>query len=164
VKSGKSTRSRIKILVLHGPNLKLLGRREPDIYGTTTLNQINTSLKSLAKELDVSLSIDALNGEGEIVTAIGNAIGRFNGILINPAAYTHTSVAVRDAIAATELPTVEVHLSNIACRESFRQQSLIAGVAIGQISGFGPSSYLLGIRALVNHLNTVGNQSSIKRQ
>jgi len=152
MKGRRSTRKRLKILVLHGPNLSLLGRREPEIYGKTTLAEINRSLRALAKELGASVEIRSLDGEGEMVKAIGGAMDRCDGLLINPAAYTHTSVALRDAIAATGLPSVEVHLSNVAARESFRHQSLVAGVAVGQISGFGPASYLLGLRALVEHL------------
>jgi len=144
--------SRLRILVIHGPNLQLLGVREPQIYGTTTLEKINSSLHRLAGDLGVDVDILALNGEGEIVTEIGAAAERFDGLLINPAAYTHTSVAIRDAIAATGIPTVEVHLSNIAARESFRHESFIAPVAVGQLCGFGANSYLLGLRALVEHL------------
>lgn len=140
--------------MLHGPNLRLLGHREPEIYGKTTLEEINRALRALAKELGVGLEIRALEGEGEMVKAIGQAMKRCDGLLINPAAYTHTSIAIRDAIAATGLAAVEVHLSNIAARESFRQTSLVAGVALGQISGFGASSYLLGLRALVEHLES----------
>lgn len=154
MKKKDSPRERLKILVVHGPNLGLLGRREPEIYGKTTLEGINQALGALAGELGVDLETSALNGEGEIVTLIGQAAGRFDGLLINPAAYTHTSVAIRDAIAATGLPAVEVHLSNIAAREAFRHNSLVAGVALGQISGFGADSYLLGLRALVARLRS----------
>ena len=154
MKQKDSPGDRLRILVLHGPNLGLLGRREPEIYGTTTLEDINQALGVLAGELGVDLEAGAFDGEGEIVTAIGQAVGRFDGLLINPAAYTHTSVAIRDAIAATGLPAVEVHLSNIAARESFRHNSLVAGVALGQISGFGAASYLLGLRALVGCLQS----------
>ncbi|HOE12144.1 MAG TPA: type II 3-dehydroquinate dehydratase [bacterium] len=139
-----------RILVVHGPNLDLLGRREPETYGTTTLAEINRSLETLATELDVELDIVQHASEGAIVRTIGEALDRFDGILINPAAYTHTSVAIRDAIAAVGIPTVEVHLSNIHRREEFRHHSFIAGVAAGQISGFGIQSYLLGLRALVS--------------
>ncbi len=140
----------IRILVVHGPNLDLLGRREPETYGTTTLEEINRSLETLATELDVELEIAQHASEGAIVRTIGEALDRFDGILINPAAYTHTSVAIRDAVAAVGIPTVEVHLSNIHRREEFRHHSFIAGVAAGQISGFGVQSYLLGLRALVS--------------
>lgn len=141
-----------KILVLHGPNLNLLGTREPGIYGTTTLPGIDERLSELAGELSVELETLQSNSEGALVDAIQGAIGDCDGILINPAAYTHTSVAIRDAIAATGLPAVEVHLSNIHSREPFRAHSYIAPVAVGQISGFGAESYLLGLRALVGRL------------
>jgi 3-dehydroquinate dehydratase-2 len=140
----------MKILVIHGPNLNLLGTREPDVYGTFTLDNITASLTQLATELECDISVVQSNSEGTLVDSIQAAIGKFHGILINPAAYTHTSVAIRDALSAVALPTVEVHLSNIHKREEFRQHSFVAPVAVGQISGFGPDSYLLGLRALVN--------------
>lgn len=136
-----------KILVIHGPNLDRLGTREPEIYGHLTLGEINRRLQDLARELGVELQIEQRNGEGDIVTLIGEAAAGADALLINPAAYTHTSVAIRDAIAACGLPTVEVHLSNVYKREKFRHHSYIAGVAVGQISGFGVNSYLLGLRA-----------------
>ncbi len=136
-----------KILIIHGPNLDLLGRRQPQIYGKATLNQINSSLKKKAKDLDIAIEITQSNHEGEIVELIGKSKGTFNAIVINPAAYTHTSVAIRDAIQAIGLPTVEVHLSNIYAREEFRRTSLIAPVATGQVTGFGINSYLLGLEA-----------------
>jgi len=139
-----------KILVIHGPNLNLLGQREPDIYGRTTLAEINRQLKKLARKLNAILTIIQSNYEGKIVDLIATAKGKFHGILINPAAYTHTSVAIRDAILACGIPTVEVHLSNIYCREEFRRHSLISSVAKGTIMGFGPRSYLLGLEALFN--------------
>ena len=139
-----------KILVIHGPNLNLLGKREPGIYGTTTLKQINAGLLKLAKKNKVSLKIIQSNVEGEIVNAIGKNKTRFDGILINPAAYTHTSVAIRDAILACAIPTVEVHLSNIHTREEFRHKSLITPVAKGTIMGFGAKSYSLGLLALID--------------
>lgn len=142
----------MNILVLHGPNLNLLGVREPGIYGSDTLECINRSLHDLARELGCSLTVLQSNHEGALVDAIQGARGTADGILINPAAYTHTSVAIRDALAATGLPAVEVHLSNIHRREEFRKHSYIAPVASGQISGFGPDSYLLGLRALVTLL------------
>lgn len=142
----------MKILVLHGPNLNLLGTREPEVYGTFTLDDITAALTQLAAELGCEISVLQSNCEGTLVDSIQAAKGVFNGILINPAAYTHTSVAIRDAFTAIALPTVEVHLSNIHRREKFRRHSFIAPVAVGQISGFGPDSYLLGLRALVNHL------------
>ena len=137
-----------KILVVHGPNLGLLGKREPQVYGTVTLKQINQSLEKLAKIKRVKLTIKQSNHEGEIVDLIGKGKAKFEGLLINPAAYTHTSIAIRDAVAAVAIPTVEVHLSNIHSREEFRHKSLIAPVAKGQISGFGPNSYVLGLEAL----------------
>ncbi|RQW88622.1 MAG: type II 3-dehydroquinate dehydratase [Geobacter sp.] len=140
----------MKILVIHGPNLNLLGTREPDVYGTFTLDDITASLSQLAVELGCDLSMVQSNSEGTLVDSIQAAKGVFHGILINPAAYTHTSVAIRDALSAVALPTVEVHLSNIHKREEFRHHSFVAPVAVGQISGFGPDSYLLGLRALVN--------------
>jgi len=138
-----------KILVIHGPNLDLLGKREPRVYGKVSLKQINAALEKLAKEKKVSLKIVQSNHEGEIIDLIGKSKDKFDSLLINPAAYTHTSVAIRDAIAASGLPTVEVHLSNIYSREDFRRISLIAAVAKGQISGFGIQSYLLGLEAAI---------------
>lgn len=142
----------IAILVLHGPNLNLLGKRERDIYGTITLDKINRRLMVLAKSLKVTLKNHQSNSEGDLVSTIQQAAEKYQGLLMNPAAYTHTSIALRDAIAGTSLPTVEVHLSNIYSRESFRHHSYIAPVAIGQISGFGMNSYLLGLEALVSHI------------
>ena len=136
-----------KILVIHGPNLNMLGVREPEHYGTLTLDEINKQLSALAKELGVEVEIHQSNVEGEIVTLIQQAFGKFKAIVINPGAYTHTSVAIRDAVAAVGVPTVEVHLSNIYKREEFRHHSFIAPVASGQVSGFGVNSYLLGLRA-----------------
>lgn len=138
----------MKILVLHGPNLNLLGTREPGVYGSVTLEEINRMLGSLASELGCELEIFQSNSEGSLVDRIQTAAGAVAGILINPAAYTHTSVAIRDALAAVGVPTVEVHLSNIHSREEFRSHSYIAPIAKGQICGFGPDSYLLGLRAL----------------
>ena len=138
-----------KILVIHGPNLQLLGSREPQIYGKSSLKDINSQLKALAVKNKVSLTIVQSNHEGEICDAIGKAKTKFSGILINPAAYTHTSVAVRDAIAGCGLPCVEVHLSNIYSREEFRHKSLISPVVKGTILGFGPKSYYLGLEALL---------------
>ena len=139
-----------KILVIHGPNLSLLGTREKDIYGKVTIEQINKSLKNLAKENKVEIEIVQSNHEGEIVELIGKSKDKVDAILINPAAYTHTSVAIRDAISATQIPTVEIHLSNIYAREEFRHTSLIAPVAQGQVTGFGLESYLLGLRAAIS--------------
>jgi 3-dehydroquinate dehydratase-2 len=142
----------LNILVLHGPNLNLLGQREPGIYGSATLNDINQLLEAEARALQVKISIQQSNHEGVLVDAIHSMLGQNQGLLINAGAYTHTSVAIRDAIAAVNLPVVEVHLSNIYRRESFRHHSFIAPVAIGQISGFGLESYRLGLQALVHHL------------
>ena len=140
-----------KILVIHGPNLNLLGTREPGIYGRLTLAQINQMLKVEAKKNKVNLLIKQSNHEGQFVDLIGRAKkNKFLGILINPAAYTHTSVAVRDAIAACGLSVVEVHLSNIYSREEFRHKSLISPVASGTILGFGAKSYTLGLAALLD--------------
>lgn len=136
-----------KILVIHGPNLNLLGEREVNIYGKVSLDDINKKLQNVAERLKVKLEFVQSNHEGEIVDLIGKAKKEFAAILINPAAYTHTSVAIRDAIAACGLPTVEVHLSNIYAREDFRQTSLTAPVCAGQVSGFGINSYLLGLEA-----------------
>lgn len=139
----------MKILIINGPNLNLLGTRESDVYGTKTLDDINESLKNLASELGVEIDIRQSNHEGEIVDFIQKAKG-YAALVINPAAYTHTSIAIRDAIAAVEVPAVEIHISNIYKREEFRHKSLISQVAYGQISGFGPESYLLGLRAAVS--------------
>ncbi|MBI5144040.1 MAG: type II 3-dehydroquinate dehydratase [Candidatus Omnitrophica bacterium] len=138
-----------RILVIHGPNLNLLGKREVDIYGKVTIDEINRDLKKMAKAKRATLTIIQSDHEGEIVGAIGKAKGRYDAILINPAAYTHTSVAIRDAISAAGIPVVEVHLSNIYAREDFRRTSLIAPVAKGQVSGFGKASYLLGLEAAI---------------
>lgn len=139
----------LKILVIHGPNLNLLGKREVDIYGKVSIDEINSDLRKLAKSKKVSLKIVQSNHEGEIVELIGKAKSRYDAILINPAAYTHTSVAIRDAISAVDIPTVEVHLSNIYAREEFRHTSLIAPVAKGEICGFGKASYILGLEAAI---------------
>ncbi len=143
-----------KFLVIHGPNLALLGEREVSVYGSFTLDEINAKLLELAKAEGVELEIVQLDGEGEIVEKIGKARKQFQAIIINPGAYTHYSVAIRDAVAAVAVPTVEVHLSNIYAREDFRHKSLIAPVAVGQISGFGLNSYLLGLKAAVDFLKT----------
>ncbi len=142
----------ISVLVLHGPNLNLLGQREPGIYGSLTLAEIDRLLEEEGKKLQAKVICLQSNHEGALVDAIHEALRQHQGILINAGAYTHTSVALRDAIAAVNLPTVEVHLSNIYRREDFRHHSYIAPVAIGQISGFGVQSYLLGLQALVHHI------------
>ena len=147
------------ILILHGPNLNLLGTREKSMYGSMSLKEINATIEELAREEGVRVDIRQSNVEGELVTWIQDAKSRFDAIIINPAGYTHTSVAIRDAIVAVEIPTVEVHLTNIYKREPFRHRSYIAGVAVGQISGFGPTGYLLGIRAALSHLKSVRSQS-----
>ena len=139
----------MRLLVIHGPNLQLLGSRQPSVYGKTDLATINQDLKRLAAMRGVIVTIVQSNHEGEIVELIGKTKGRYDALLINPAAYTHTSIAIRDAIEAAGLLTVEVHLSNIYAREPFRQHSLIAPVCQGQISGFGPQSYRWGFEALV---------------
>ena len=142
----------MKLSILHGPNLNLLGKREPAIYGSQTLEHINTSLLELAAALGCELTIFQSNSEGELIDVIQDSAPECQGILINPAAYTHTSIAIRDALSAVGLPVVEVHLSNIHRRETFRHTSMVAPVAIGQISGFGRDSYLLGLRALFNYV------------
>jgi 3-dehydroquinate dehydratase II len=141
-----------RILVLNGPNLNLLGKRQPEIYGRLTLDQINRKIQILAKELGVEVEVRQSNNEGELVGWIQEAPKKFGAIVINPAAYTHSSVAIRDAISATGVPTVEIHISNIYRREEFRKHSYIAGAAVGQITGFGVTSYLLGLRAAVEQL------------
>lgn len=144
----------LSLLVLHGPNLNLLGKREPGVYGLTSLDDINKLLEAEAQRLQVKVFPLQSNHEGVLVDAIHAAEGQHQGILINPGAYTHTSVAIRDAIAGVAIPTVEVHLSNVYRREEFRHHSYIAPVAIGQISGFGPESYRLGLLALVHYLRS----------
>lgn len=147
-----SNPARKPLLVVHGPNLNMLGTREPEVYGTTTLADIDASLVELGRELGWEVESFQSNGEGDLVTRIQQAGTRNAGILINPGAYTHTSVAIRDAIASVSVPTVECHLSNIHKREEFRHRSLVAGVAVGQVMGFGAESYRLGLRALASVL------------
>src|SRR3989338_6204635 len=144
-----------RVLVLHGPNLNLLGKRQPDIYGRLTLEQINRKIRSLANELRVEVDIRQSNSEGELVSWIQEAPRQFGALVINAAAYTHSSVALRDALTAVGIPAVEVHISNIHRREEFRKRSLIAEAVVGQIAGFGVNSYLLGLRAAVEYLDTV---------
>ena len=148
----------MNVLIIHGPNLNLLGKREPDIYGTVTLEEINSHLATLARELGTDITFYQSNHEGELVQKVQEAMGRFQAIVINPGAYTHTSVALRDAVASTGILTVEVHLSNIYRREEFRRHSYISGVALGQITGFGPESYLLGLRAAVQAVKNAAKQ------
>lgn len=143
----------MKILVIHGPNLNLLGEREPEIYGTSTLKDIDGELREIAASLGVSVETRQSNDEAKIIDWVQKAASTFQAIVINPAAFTHTSVAIADAISASGIPVVEVHLSNIHARESFRRESFIAPVARGQISGFGAASYLLGLRAAVSILS-----------
>lgn len=144
----------LNVLVLHGPNLNLLGTREPDIYGTETLADIDSLLTTLAKELKIMVRIKQSNSEEMLIEALHSAREWANGVLFNPGAFTHTSVALRDAISAINIPVVEVHLSNIHARESFRRESLLAPVCIGSISGFGSQSYLLGLHALTTNIQS----------
>lgn len=142
----------MRILVIHGPNLNLLGLREPGIYGSDTLETLNASLRALAGDLGLTLEIFQSNHEGAILDAIHQARASADGILINPGALTHTSVALRDAVAGVGLPAVEVHLSNVQAREPFRHHSFTAPVCVGTVAGFGGRSYLLGLRGLAEHL------------
>ncbi len=142
-----------RVLVIHGPNLNLLGKREPETYGNLTLQQIDERIMKVAQEEGVSVETFQSNSEGELISRIQEAMGRFDAIVINPGGYTHTSVAIRDAIIAVSIPTVEVHLSNIYKREEFRKKSMLADVAVGQIAGFGVDSYLLGLRAAIGILD-----------
>ena len=148
----------LRIRILHGPNLNLLGSREQSVYGTLSLDAINLAIAKLAKELAVKVDIRQSNHEGELVAWIQESRTGYDGIIINPAAYTHTSIAIRDAIAAVSLPTMEVHLSNIHQREEFRHHSYIAGVALGQITGLGATGYLLALRGLHDHLTASKRQ------
>ena len=137
----------MKILVIHGPNLNILGKREKDIYGNISLDSINKKLKAMARKEGAEVETLQSNYEGKLVETIQKAAGKYNALIINPAAFTHTSVAIRDAVIATGIPTIEVHLSNIYRREEFRHKSFLAPVAVGQISGFGENSYYLAMRA-----------------
>jgi 3-dehydroquinate dehydratase-2 len=139
----------MNVLFLNGPNLNLLGQREPHLYGATTLREIEDRVRQRAQQIGAEIEFRQTNHEGDLVTWVQEARGKFDAIVLNAGAYTHTSVALRDAIAGSGVPTVEVHLSNIHAREEFRQRSLIAPVCAGQISGFGPASYLLGLEAAV---------------
>ena len=140
------------IFVVHGPNLNMLGKREPEHYGGQTLDEINESLRAKAIELGLQVSTFQSNHEGKIVEAIQEAVGRIRGLIINPAAYTHTSVAIRDAVLLLDVPTIEVHLSNIHKREPFRHRSYIADIATAQISGLGASGYLFALEALAQRI------------
>ena len=142
----------LNLLVLHGPNLNLLGTREPDVYGTDTLADIDFQLTALAEEQKIAIRIKQSNSEEALIESLHSSREWANGVLFNPGAFTHTSVALRDAIAAIDVPVVEVHLSNIHARESFRRDSLLAPVCIGSISGFGTNSYMLGLQALKTHI------------
>ena len=144
----------MKILLLNGPNLNLLGTREPEIYGKVTLDDIVLRVKKRAKELGVKIDAIQSNDEGALVSRIGESTGKYAGIIMNPAAYTHTSVALRDALQACMLPCVEVHLSNIYAREDFRRTNMTAAACLGQISGFGATSYILALEALVEYVHT----------
>ena len=148
----------MKILFLNGPNLNLLGQREPEVYGHATLADIEAAVRVRAKQLKAEIEFRQSNVEGELVDWIQQAKGKFQVIVINAAAYTHTSIALRDAISAVGIPTIEIHLSNIQAREKFRQKSLIAPVCWGQIAGFGPKSYVLAVEASV-HVNENKNTS-----
>jgi 3-dehydroquinate dehydratase-2 len=149
---GRTRQAAPRVLVLHGPNLNLLGTREPDVYGRDTLKNIDSRLRRLASELGVTVETFQSNGEGALVDRVQASRGAADAIVINAGAYTHTSVAIRDALLATGLPVIEVHLSNTYKREAFRHRSLIADIAVGQIAGFGADSYLLGLRAAASLL------------
>jgi 3-dehydroquinate dehydratase-2 len=149
----------MRILILHGPNLQALGTREPEIYGRVTLDELDTRIRSLAGELGCEVETLQSAHEGVLIDALYQARGRCHGVLLNPGGLTHTSVALRDAVAGAGLPTVEVHLSNIHKRESFRHSSRIAGVALGTVAGFGVDAYLLALRGLVAHLEAQSGET-----
>jgi len=150
------TASLKRVLVLNGPNLNLLGTREPDVYGSTTLHDIEQDLNDLSKSIGATVECRQSNQEGQLIDWLHDATTSFDGVLINPGGLTHTSVSLRDAIAATGLPTVEVHISNTPARESFRHQSVTAAVCIGSVIGLGKNSYALGLRGLIDYLNAAG--------
>ena len=152
----------LRLLVLHGPNLNLLGTREPSVYGHLSLSDIDRSIARHAGTLGIAVQSKQTNLEGELVTWLQEARDHFDGLVLNPAAYTHSSIAIRDAIAAVALPTVEVHLSNVYQREEFRHHSFIAGVALGQISGFGAMGYILAMDGLVAHLEKDRTPSRVR--
>jgi 3-dehydroquinate dehydratase II len=142
-----------KVLIIHGPNLNLLGIRETDIYGKLTLSDINGKMEEIASKKGVTLEIVQSNHEGEIVDTIQKSRKKIDALIINPAAYTHTSIAIRDAILTLDVPVIEIHLSNIYGREEFRSKSLISDIATGQISGFGPNSYIMGLNAAIEMIS-----------
>jgi 3-dehydroquinate dehydratase-2 len=151
------------VLVLHGPNLNLLGLREPAVYGSQTLADVDAALEQLADELEIEIACRQSNQEGELIDWLHEARERFDGVVMNPGGYTHTSVALRDAIASIDKPCVEVHVSNVHKREAFRHTSLTAGVCVGVVMGFGVDSYLLGLRALVAHVHKLSSGTSSAR-
>ncbi len=146
----------MRILVMHGPNLNMLGQREATIYGKTTLSDINAAMKSLGSELGVEIETFQSNHEGDLVDKVQGVKGQFDGVVINPAAFTHTSIALRDAFLAVSIPFVEVHISNVYSREPFRHKSLLSDVAIGVVAGFGPLSYNMGLRGLLERIRADG--------
>ena len=141
-------------LILNGPNLNLLGLRQPEVYGRTTLADVEAMCRAHAKEIGVEVEFEQSNHEGALVDAIHGTRGRLDGLILNAGAYTHTSIALMDAISSAEVPAIELHLSNVHARENFRHHSYIAPVALGQICGFGSNGYILGLRALIDHLNS----------
>ena len=145
----------MNLLLVNGPNLNLVGKREPSIYGAQTLEDIQAELMTLASELDVRLKFFQSNSEGEMIDCIQNSVGSIDGILINAGAYTHTSIALRDALLGVAIPYVEVHLSNIYSREEFRHKSFLSDKALGLVCGFGANSYQLALKGLVSHLNSL---------